>query len=55
MACGLVQDLGEGVALAREVQRSGKAITVLDDWIKLSQVRFTGLILSHTNSLVLMS
>ncbi|KAG0587746.1 hypothetical protein KC19_2G188500 [Ceratodon purpureus] len=37
MACGLVKDLGEGVSLAREVQRSGKANTVLDDWIKLSQ------------------
>lgn len=37
MACGLVQDLGEGVALARDVQRSGKANTLLDDWITLSQ------------------
>jgi hypothetical protein len=44
MACGLVNDLGEGVSLARDVQRSGKANTVLDDWIKLSQVRFPGLI-----------
>lgn len=48
MACGLVKDLGEGVSLARDVQRSGKANTVLDDWIKLSQVRFTGLIQSFT-------
>lgn len=39
MACGLVSDLGAGVALAREVQRSGKANTVLDNWILLSQVR----------------
>jgi anthranilate phosphoribosyltransferase len=37
MACGLVQDLGEGVSLARDVQRSGKATTVLDNWVKLSQ------------------
>lgn len=37
MACGLVSDLGAGVALAREVQRSGKANTVLDNWILLSQ------------------
>lgn len=53
MACGLVQDLGEGVALARDVQRSGKANTLLDDWITLSQVSFTGLII--TVSRVLMS
>ena len=46
MACGLVKDLGEGVSLSRDVQRSGKANTVLDDWIKLSQVRFSGLIKS---------
>lgn len=39
MACGLVSDLGAGVALAREVQRSGKANAVLDNWILLSQVR----------------
>ena len=45
MACGLVKDLGEGVSLARQVQRSGKANTVLDDWIQLSQVRFITLVI----------
>jgi len=38
MACGVVEDLGAGVALAREVHRSGKANVVLDAWIDLSQV-----------------
>ncbi|KAH9539273.1 hypothetical protein CY35_15G049500 [Sphagnum magellanicum] len=37
MACGVVEDLGAGVALAREVHRSGKANVVLDAWIDLSQ------------------
>lgn len=37
MACGAVEDLGAGVALAREVHRSGKANVVLDAWIDLSQ------------------
>ncbi|XP_024400584.1 anthranilate phosphoribosyltransferase, chloroplastic [Physcomitrium patens] len=37
MACGLVKDLGEGVSLARDVLRSGRANTVLDNWISLSQ------------------
>ena len=38
MACGLVEDLGAGIALARETQRSGRANAVLDSWIYLSQV-----------------
>lgn len=38
MACGIVTSLQEGVALAREVQRSGKAKDLLDAWISLSQV-----------------
>lgn len=44
MACGLVKDLGEGVSLARDVLRSGRANTVLDNWISLSQVRLIFLI-----------
>lgn len=38
MACGIVEDLGAGIALARETQRSGRANALLDSWIYLSQV-----------------
>ncbi|KAL3699292.1 hypothetical protein R1sor_017314 [Riccia sorocarpa] len=37
MACGFTKNLGDGVTLAREVQRSGKANHTLDAWISLSQ------------------
>ncbi|KAL3689499.1 hypothetical protein R1sor_015808 [Riccia sorocarpa] len=37
MACGFTNNLGDGVTLAREVQRSGKANNTLDAWISLSQ------------------
>jgi anthranilate phosphoribosyltransferase len=38
LACELVKGLGEGIALARETQQSGKALDVLDSWVHLSQV-----------------
>jgi anthranilate phosphoribosyltransferase len=38
MACGVVNSLQDGVALAREVQGSGKANDLLTSWITLSQV-----------------
>ncbi|BBN10613.1 anthranilate phosphoribosyltransferase [Marchantia polymorpha subsp. ruderalis] len=37
MACGFTRNLGDGVVLAREVQRSGKANSMLDAWISLSK------------------
>ncbi|KAL2609440.1 hypothetical protein R1flu_028013 [Riccia fluitans] len=37
MASGFTKNLGDGVALAREVQRSGKGNATLDAWISLSQ------------------
>ncbi|CAI5974750.1 unnamed protein product [Closterium sp. NIES-65] len=36
-ACGVAKDVGEGIAMAQEAQRSGKAISVLDQWAALSQ------------------
>lgn len=38
---GNVSTLGEGVALARETQESGKALEKLDQWINISNVRKT--------------
>ncbi|CAM6119774.1 unnamed protein product [Calypogeia fissa] len=37
MACGITNTLEDGVALAREVQRSGKAHDLLESWITLSK------------------
>ncbi|CAM6119746.1 unnamed protein product [Calypogeia fissa] len=37
MACGITNTLQDGVALAREVQRSGKAHDLLESWITLSK------------------
>ncbi|CAI5974756.1 unnamed protein product [Closterium sp. NIES-64] len=36
-ACGVAKDVGEGIAMAQEAQRSGKALLVLDRWAALSQ------------------
>ncbi|CAI5494286.1 unnamed protein product [Closterium sp. Naga37s-1] len=36
-ACGVARDVGEGIAMAQEAQRSGKALHVLDQWAALSQ------------------
>ena len=38
MACGVASSVAEGVAMAQEAQRSGRALKVLDDWVALSQV-----------------
>lgn len=37
LACEHVKGLGEGIALAKEIQQSGKALDVLDSWVHLSQ------------------
>ncbi|KAL0351026.1 UNVERIFIED_CONTAM: Anthranilate phosphoribosyltransferase, chloroplastic [Sesamum radiatum] len=37
--CGHVGNFAEGVALARETQRSGKALDALDCWIRVSNVK----------------
>ncbi|KAH9316133.1 hypothetical protein KI387_024760, partial [Taxus chinensis] len=37
LVCGHVRRIDEGVALAREIQQSGKALDVLDSWVQLSQ------------------
>eukprot|EP00270_Netrium_digitus_P019557 TRINITY_DN772_c0_g2_i1.p1 TRINITY_DN772_c0_g2~~TRINITY_DN772_c0_g2_i1.p1 ORF type:complete len:370 (+),score=117.96 TRINITY_DN772_c0_g2_i1:133-1110(+) len=37
MACGVAVDVREGVAMAQEVQRSGRAVQTLQRWISLSQ------------------
>ncbi|MCO5563249.1 hypothetical protein L7F22_016886 [Adiantum nelumboides] len=37
MVSGLVKDMAEGVHLARDAQRSGKGLKVLDAWVSLSQ------------------
>jgi len=37
--CGLAASVPEGVAMAQEVQQSGKALPVLEQWVKVSQVR----------------
>ncbi|GBG85577.1 hypothetical protein CBR_g40215 [Chara braunii] len=37
VACGVAKDVGEGVARASEVHQSGKALQVLNAWVKLSQ------------------
>lgn len=36
-----VNTLAEGVALAREIQLSGKALNTLDLWIEVSKVNIT--------------
>eukprot|EP00899_Mesostigma_viride_P020055 jgi/Mesvir1/28050/Mv04651-RA.1 len=35
--CGVVKELGEGIAMAREVQESGRALATLDRWVEISQ------------------
>lgn len=37
VACGVAKDVGEGIARAQEVQRSGRAGRTLEAWVDLSQ------------------
>eukprot|EP01018_Ginkgo_biloba_P029108 Gb_38022 [translate_table: standard] len=47
LACGHVKGLKEGVSLAREIHQSGKALSVLDSWVHLSQkLKATGVVSS---------
>ncbi|KAK4392972.1 Anthranilate phosphoribosyltransferase, chloroplastic [Sesamum angolense] len=47
--CGHVGNFAEGVALARETQRSGKALDALDCWIRVSNMK-GGPPVIHTSS-----
>ena len=38
LASDRVKNLAQGVSIAREAHRSGKALEVLDAWVSLSQV-----------------
>ncbi|CAM6109103.1 unnamed protein product [Calypogeia fissa] len=40
MTCRVTNSIQDGVALAREVQRSGKANDLLESWITLSKVKY---------------
>lgn len=40
---GHVGNFAEGIALARETQRSGKALDTLDCWIRVSNVSLVSL------------
>jgi anthranilate phosphoribosyltransferase len=35
---GIVSNFGDGIALAQETHRSGKAIKTLQSWVKVSNV-----------------